>query len=69
MDITMPDMSGLDCLKQIREINPSAGVVMLSAFRDEETVQEALEAGANFYLQKPMVLDNLATILDKWETG
>ena len=68
LDITMPDMTGLEALKQIREIDSSPGIVMLSAFRDEETVQEAMSAGANFYIQKPVELDKLITVLHKWES-
>lgn len=68
LDITMPDMTGLEALQQIREIDSSSGVIMLSAFRDENTIQESLSAGANFYMQKPMELDKLITVLQKWET-
>ena len=54
LDITMPNMDGVECLHRIREIDPEARVVMLSAIKDEETVERCLTAGAASFLQKPI---------------
>jgi len=67
MDIHMPGLTGLEVLKKMRHIDDTIGVVMLSASGDEETVQEAIQAGANFYIQKPMELNDLTEILETWE--
>jgi DNA-binding response OmpR family regulator len=68
LDIRMAGMSGIEALQQIRQIDDRAGIVMLSAFGDEETVDEALASGADYYIQKPMVLDNLLTIIGNWQS-
>lgn len=54
LDITMPNMDGIECLQKIRELDPQAAVLMLSAIRDPETVQRCLDGGAHGFLQKPI---------------
>ncbi len=54
LDITMPNMDGIECLQKVRELDPDARVVMLSAIKDEETIQRCLDAGAQSFLQKPI---------------
>ena len=54
LDITMPNMDGVECLQKLRELDPDAGVVMLSAIRDQETIDRCLEYGASGFLQKPI---------------
>ena len=54
LDITMPNMDGVECLQKIRELDPDAAVVMLSAIRDQDTVDRCLESGARTFLQKPI---------------
>jgi two-component system chemotaxis response regulator CheY len=53
MDITMPEMSGLDALKAIREHDSGARVLMVSAMGQQKMIVEALEAGAMDFLVKP----------------
>src|SRR5437762_3866208 len=52
-DIRMPGASGIDGLRQIREIDPHVAVIMLTGFGALETAQEALRLGANDYISKP----------------
>lgn len=54
LDVTMPNMDGLQCLTEIRALDPDARVVMLSAIRDPETVERCLSGGASDFLQKPI---------------
>ncbi|MFK8110748.1 MAG: response regulator [Rubripirellula sp.] len=54
LDVTMPNMDGLECLQKIREIDADARVVMLSAIKDPETVDRCLQSGASSFLQKPI---------------
>ena len=54
LDITMPNMDGIECLMRIRELNSDARVVMLSAIQDEATIKRCLAAGAAGFLQKPI---------------
>ena len=58
LDITMPNMDGLECLKAIREHDEQASVVMLSAVQDQETIDQCLNAGAVAFLQKPIRKNN-----------
>jgi len=54
LDIMMPDMDGLKCLKQIKSIAPDLPVTMVTAVWDEETGKKALQAGAYDYITKPV---------------
>lgn len=53
MDITMPEMSGLDALREIRGTDPSARVLIVSAMGQQRMIVEALESGAMDFLVKP----------------
>ena len=53
MDITMPNMDGLEALKAIRAKNGSANVVMCSAMGQEAMVIEAIQSGAKDFIVKP----------------
>ena len=53
MDITMPEMSGLDALRAIRESDPNAKVLVVSAMGQQKMIVEALEHGAVDFLVKP----------------
>ena len=53
MDIRMPGKSGLEGLAELRRVDPSVSVVMLTGFGTLETAQEAIRLGANDYVCKP----------------
>lgn len=53
MDITMPEMSGLEALRLIREQDPCARVLVVSAMGQQKMIVEALENGALDFLVKP----------------
>jgi two-component system chemotaxis response regulator CheY len=53
MDITMPEMNGLDALREIKAIDKDARVLMVSAMGQQRMIVEALEAGAMDFLVKP----------------
>lgn len=53
MDITMPGMSGLEALQAIRDQDPEARVLMVSAMGQQKMIVEALEYGAMDFLVKP----------------
>lgn len=59
MDITMPEMDGLQALKAIKEADPSAKVVMCSAMGQESMVIEAINLGALDFIVKPFKPDRL----------
>lgn len=53
MDITMPEMSGLEALKEIKREFPEAKIIMCSAMGQQKMVVEAIEAGAKDFIVKP----------------
>lgn len=59
LDITMPNMDGLEALKQIKELNKDANVVMCSAMGQESMVIEAIKLGAKDFIVKPFKADRI----------
>lgn len=53
MDITMPEMNGIDAVKAIKAIDPSARIVMCSAMGQQAMVIDAIQAGARDFIVKP----------------
>jgi DNA-binding NtrC family response regulator len=58
-DQKMPDMSGLDLVKAVREITPEASIVVITAYGTVDTAVAAIKFGAADYLTKPVNLDEL----------
>jgi DNA-binding NarL/FixJ family response regulator len=52
LDLTMPELNGLDAIRQIRKALPDTEVVVFSAHSSEEIVEEVFEAGAKSYIEK-----------------
>ena len=71
MDITMPNMDGLQALKKIREADPSAKIVMCTAMGQESMVVDAIKSGARDFIVKPFdaqrVVQTVNGILGKQE--
>ena len=69
MDIVMPKRSGIDAVKGILEVDPTACVVMCSALGQESLVTKSLQAGAKDFIVKPFmpeaVLETLGKLADK----
>ncbi|MDJ0866395.1 MAG: response regulator [Myxococcota bacterium] len=65
MDVVMPKCSGIDAVKEILALDPSAKIAMVSALGQEALVMEALEAGAVDYIVKPFKPDAVLTTLRK----
>ena len=60
MDVSMPEMDGVEATRQIVERNPNAKVVMLTMHADRDVVDRALKAGAVGYLTKDCSMDEVA---------
>jgi two-component system response regulator DegU len=60
MDVSMPEMDGVEAVRQIVERNPDAKVVMLTMHADRDVVDKALKAGAVGYLTKDCSIDEVA---------
>lgn len=63
MDITMPEMTGIEALKEIRKFDPSAKVVMVSAMGQESLVREAIISGAKSFVVKPYKEEHIVQTL------
>lgn len=64
MDITMPNMSGIEALKGIRVLDKDVRVVMVSAMGQEKLITEAVINGASSFIVKPFQSDKLLQVLD-----
>ena len=65
LDIRLPDVDGLEVLGRIREKNPNAGIIIMTAYDDMKTTIEAIKLGAFEYLVKPLDYVELDLTIDK----
>jgi two-component system, NtrC family, nitrogen regulation response regulator GlnG len=65
VDITMPRKSGLDVLKEIKEIDPRISVIMMTGYTTTQNAIEAMKQGAYDYLTKPLDFKSLQSVIDK----
>ncbi|MGB7343574.1 MAG: sigma-54 dependent transcriptional regulator [Pirellulaceae bacterium] len=65
IDLSLPDTSGLECFKRLREIDPRVPVIFITGHGTVESAIEATKLGAYDYLFKPLELDEMRTLLDK----
>ncbi len=64
IEYQLPDMSGIDAMKEIKDFAPSVLVIIVTAYGDEEVAVEAFRGGARDYLKKPFSISELATKID-----
>ena len=64
-DVKMPDMDGIEMLREVRETLPDLGVVLMTAFASVETAREAFKLGADDFIQKPFDVEELKLIVRK----
>lgn len=69
MDLRLPDMSGVEAIRQIRAHTPTAKIVVLTTYEGDEDIRQALEAGAGGYLIKGMSHDVLLKALHQVHRG
>lgn len=67
LDITMPEMNGLDCIKEIGKMDVKPVVIMVSAMGQEANVQEAIMNGAKGYIVKPYKEETVVKYLGKYK--
>jgi DNA-binding NtrC family response regulator len=65
LDLKLPDGSGLDFLKRLKECDTSLPVIMITAFGEVETAVEAVRAGAHHFLEKPVDLPELLLLVEQ----
>ena len=64
MDITMPEMDGIEALKQIRKAHPDAVIIMVTAAGQKEKMMEAVKLGAAEFVAKPFVEETVLEALE-----
>ena len=65
LDISMPEMSGIEALSKILEINPKAKVIICSALGQQQFVAKAVEMGAKDFIVKPFEAERFLQAVDK----
>ncbi len=65
MDITMPDMNGIEATRKILGQYPDAKIIMVTSHGQEELVMEAIQAGIKGYVLKPIKLEKLKEVVDR----
>jgi two-component system chemotaxis response regulator CheY len=65
MDIMMPDMDGIQAVKEIKALDPNARIIMCSAMGQKEKVDEAITAGAREFIIKPFQAERIFETLEK----
>lgn len=65
MDITMPEMDGIEAVKAIKEASPDAKIIMCSAMGQQAMVIEAIQAGAKDFIVKPFQADRVLEAVKK----
>lgn len=65
MDITMPEMDGIEALKEIRSIDPKSKVIMISAVGQEANIRKSIVLGAKSFIVKPFKNEHVIKTLTK----
>jgi NarL family two-component system response regulator LiaR len=69
IDISMPELDGIECVKQIKSVAPNTSVIMLSAYKYPHYVAESVKAGADGYLLKSTPRSELANAIRMVQGG
>jgi two-component system chemotaxis response regulator CheY len=69
MDITMPEMDGIECVERLVAIKPDVLILIISALSDKATAIEALKKGANGFLYKPFTDRQLTEAIEELLRG
>ena len=64
-DLLLPDISGIDILKKVKEDSPLTEVILITGYASAETAVQAMKEGAFDYITKPLNIDELRIILAK----
>ncbi len=66
MDITMPDMQGIDAVREILAFDPKAKILMCSAMGQRQMVLEAMKSGAKDFIVKPFQKERILDAISRW---
>jgi two-component system response regulator HydG len=66
LDYLIPLVNGIDCIREIRKINRTIPLLMITAYYTRESKEEAFLAGSNEYILKPVVPEKVLALLEKY---
>lgn len=66
LDYLIPLVNGIDCIRQIRKLNKTIPLVMITAYYTRESKEESFLAGSNEYILKPVVPEKVLALLEKY---
>jgi CheY-like chemotaxis protein len=67
VDVVMPEMDGIETLRELKELRPDTTVIMMSGFAVEDDIKEAMRIGAFDFLYKPFNKNDIEAIIEKIE--
>lgn len=67
LDINMPDINGLELIKQLRSLNPSVFVIMVSGESSLDNVKQSIALGAKGFIVKPYTSGRIKAMIDKYK--
>ena len=67
LDINMPDVNGLELIKQLRSLNPSVFTIMVSGESSLDNVKQSLALGAKGFIVKPYTSGRIKAMIDKYK--
>lgn len=65
LDITMPNMDGLEALKEIKKVNAEAKIIMVTAAGQQNKMVEAIKSGASEFVTKPFEAEEIVALIAK----
>ena len=65
LDVQMPDLSGLETLREIKRYDPSIGVLMITAHGNIKDAVESMRYGAYNYIEKPVQQEHIQEMIDQ----
>lgn len=66
LDIVMPELDGVESLRQLRQEHPDAAMVMVSAIDQKEKLSECIQLGARDFIVKPFDRDHLRSLFQRY---
>ena len=69
MDLRLPDISGVDAIREIRRLDAAARIIVLTMYTGDEDIHRAIGAGASTYLLKDTLSDDLPRIVREVHAG
>ncbi len=63
-DLRLPDLNGLQLLKRVKDLSPETEFIMITGFGSVPQAVEAMKAGAFYFVEKPLMFDELATLIE-----